>query len=41
MSSNIYTASYNTYVHNNNSNNNNIYNIYNTHTVIYKGTIIM
>ena len=38
MSSDIYTASYNTNVHNNNTNNNNIYN---TCTVIYKGKIIM
>ncbi len=44
MSSNIYTASYNTNVHNNNTNNNNNNNnnnIYNTCTVIYKGKIIM
>ena len=40
MSSDIYTASYNTNVHNNTSNNN-IYNIHNTCTVIYKGKIIM
>ncbi len=41
MSSNIYTASYNTNVHNNNTNNNNNNNIYNTCTVIYEGKIIM